>query len=255
MAICIAIAWPVGAWATPVGQPNFEVLADRCAPNVPSTTLAAVARTESGLDPWALHDNTTGISEKPTSRNQALADAEAWIARGDSVDVGLMQVNTANFNALGLTVLAALDPCASLAGGAAVLQAAYGGGKTTAEQQVALLIALSRYNTGTPLKGIMNGYARAVVANANAVQLPVPARQSVPATSAVLADPNAPPSWDISATGAYAEAHGASWIVPFPSLTQGVTQPRGQPADTAAKVSVVADTVATSLTPSTRRSQ
>jgi type IV secretion system protein VirB1 len=155
------MAWgvPVAARATTISAPAFANMAARCAPAVPAKTLEAVARTESGLDPWALHDNTTGVSEVPASEDQAQSDAAAWISRGDSVDVGLMQINSANFGALGLSAGAALDPCASLAGGAAVLQAAYGGGTTTAEQQVALLMALSRYNTGSPLKGIMNGYA------------------------------------------------------------------------------------------------
>ena len=235
------------ARAIPLSPAEFVALAGRCAPAIPVATLEAVARTESGLDPWALRDNTTGITEAPGSEDQALHDASSWISRGDSVDVGLMQVNSANFSALGLTAGSALAPCASLAGGAAVLQAAYGGGKTTADQQVALLMALSRYNTGSPLKGIMNGYARSVMLNADTDRFPAPAAQGRVAGIQVLTDPNAPPSWDISATGTYAAAHGAPWIVSLPSTADSAERPEGQPAQTAANNTVVANVVATPL--------
>jgi type IV secretion system protein VirB1 len=221
---------------------------------VPHGILGAVARTESNLDPWALHDNTTGVTEQPASLQAALSDAWAWIGRGDSVDVGLMQVNSANFSALGLTIRSALDSCASLSGGAAVLQAAYAGGKTTADQQVALLMALSRYNTGSPLKGIMNGYARSVMENAGADRLRSPAAQSHAVDTQVLTDSNAPPSWDISATGTYAEAHGAPWIVSPPSPSASAKQSEGQPEPMAATETVVANVVATSPTQPTTRS-
>ena len=201
--------------------------------------MEAVAKTESGLDPWTLHDNTTGTSEAPTSMQAASADARQWISRGDSVDVGLMQINSANLSALSMTVEAALDPCASLAGGAAVLQAAYGGGNTSAEQQAALLMALSRYNTGSPFKGILNGYSHRVIANADAAAPPVPPVQSV-----ALADPDAPPPWNVWATAAYAQAHGAPWLIPLPQAAAPPVQPQKPPAARATPVPPAANEVA-----------
>jgi type IV secretion system protein VirB1 len=249
------MAWgvPIAACATPISAPAFASLAERCAPAVPAKTLEAVARTESGLDPWALHDNTTGVSEIPASQDQAQADAAAWISRGDSVDVGLMQINSANFGALGLTASAALDPCASLARGAAVLQAAYGGGTTTAEQQVALLMALSRYNTGSPLKGIMNGYAHTVMVNAGSDPVPTPATGSSQ-TTPVLTDPSAPPAWNIAATGTYAQTHGAPWIVSLATPSGEAKQPAGQPVPAAANSAVAVNIVAASSTQARTRS-
>ena len=47
-----------------------------------------------------------------------------------------------------------------------------GDGNTSADAQVALLLALSRYNTGSPLRGIMNGYAHKVMANGSMSTLP-----------------------------------------------------------------------------------
>jgi type IV secretion system protein VirB1 len=145
---------------------DFSALANRCAPSVPVSTLAAVAKTESGLKPTALHDNTTGITDVPSNQDIALLEAEDWISKGHSIDIGLMQVNSRNLPALGMSIAEAFDPCDSLAAGAAILRAAYGGGNTPAEQQVAMLMALSRYNTGSSIAGIMNGYAHLVAENA-----------------------------------------------------------------------------------------
>ena len=125
-----------------------------------------------------------------------------------------------------MTARAALDPCVSLAGGAAVLQAAYGGGKTTSDQQAALLIALSRYNTGSPFQGIMNGYARRVMANDAAQSLPAAGGSDDVAQT----DPTAPPPWNIWATASYAHTHGAPWLVSLgPSPNPG-KMPVSQPA-------------------------
>ena len=203
-------ATPAATIGAPLSENNFPILASHCAPTVPVATLKAIASTESGLDPWALHDNSTGKSERPVSLAQAVSDAARWIDRGDSVDVGLMQINSSNLSALNMTVSSALDSCASLKGGAAVLRAAYGGGDTNAEQQAAMLMALSRYNTGSPFRGIMNGYARTVVANIGNDAIPA---LSSDVTAPLLSDPNAPASWDVSATGSYAQQHGATWLI------------------------------------------
>lgn len=196
-----------------LSRSQVDYLSRLCAPEISAAVLFAVAKTESGLDPLTLHDNTTGVSDHAPTAEAAAAEAGAWVARGDSVDLGLMQVNSANLASLGMAVPEAFDACASLAAGAAILQAAYAGGQTSAEQQVALLMALSRYNTGSPFKGILNGYARKVIRNASGV----PAAEPV-VTSQALApptDPTAPPSWDVWASASYAQAHGAQWLVPL----------------------------------------
>jgi type IV secretion system protein VirB1 len=140
----------------------FMQLAARCAPTVAPETLAGIARTESGLNPYAILDNDTRRSYSPATLNEAQAIASQLIASGHSVDVGLMQVNNRNFPRLGLTVGKALDPCSSLSAGARVMAEAYSGGATEAEQQLAVRVALSRYNTGNPARGFANGYVRKV---------------------------------------------------------------------------------------------
>lgn len=198
------------ASAAALSSGNFKTLATRCAPSVSVNTLAAVAHTESGNDPWALRDNTTGTSIRPDTLDEAQLDASQLLARGDSVDIGLMQINSGNLSALRMTATDALDPCASLTGGAAVLRAAYGSKNADTDQNVSLLLALSRYNTGTPFKGIMNGYARTVVEN---TETNLSSSPTADASSLRTLDPNAPPTWNVWASAAYARSHDASWLV------------------------------------------
>jgi len=223
VAVYAVCALPTAARAAPMPLTNFAAIAIHCAPLVPLETLIAIARTESGIDPWALYDNTTGQSFRPSSLMEAITDAEQQIDRGDSVDLGLMQINSANLPALGLNVTDALDACHSLAGAAAVLRAAYGGENTHADQQVALLLALSRYNTGTPFKGIMNGYARAVLESVppETLSSPTLAVESIEHPT----DTNAPPAWNIWATAAYAQTHGSTWMIaPSPNTAAHSTE-------------------------------
>ena len=208
--LCLSTISPVPVFAASLSDADFATLAARCAQGVPEWVLRGVARTESNFYPWMLHDNSTHVSASPASLANAEAQAAAWIADGHSVDLGLMQINSANLPALGMTINQALNPCASLAGGAAVLRAAYGAGQVDAGQQAALLMALSIYNTGSPLKGIMNGYARRVMRHADEVASGLPAPPLPPAN-----EPGMPPAWDVSATGSYARTHGAPWLVPL----------------------------------------
>jgi type IV secretion system protein VirB1 len=252
----VGLAWavfgmPGTARATPLSSVAFSELPARCAPSVPQGILRAVARTESDFDPWALNDNTTAISERPGSFQTALTDAWAWIGRGDSVDLGLMQINSANLGALGITARASLDPCVSLAGGAPVLRAAYGDEKTSADQQAALLMALSRYNTGSPFRGIMNGYVRKVMANDAAEPALTPYGSDSPAQI----DPTMPPSWNIWATGSYAQTHGAPWLVSLGSFSYPGKKPVGQPASASPDGTRVANNQANLSTQPMMRSQ
>ena len=201
---------PAPVFAASLSDADFVALAARCAPAVPERVLRGVARTESDFYPWRLHDNSTHLSASPASLANAEAQATAWIAEGHSVDLGLMQINNANLPALGMTIDQALDPCASLAGGAAVLRAAYGTDPVRTGQQATLLMALSIYNTGSPLKGILNGYARRVMRHADEAASGLPVPLLPPANEPVM-----PPAWDVSATGSYARTHGAPWLVPL----------------------------------------
>lgn len=185
-----------------------QELAQRCAPQVAAETLVAIAHTESRFNPLAIGVNRGGPpAPKARSRPQAARTARELIARGHNIDLGLAQINSANLDRLGLTIEAAFDPCRNLAAAAVVLIEGYRpAGGTAADRQAGLRTALSRYNTGSPTRGIRNGYVARVEASAAALGLMRAARATLPADDepmpAAVPDEasDAPPaSWDVFA--------------------------------------------------------
>lgn len=151
-----------------LGAATVLGLALRCAPSVAPETLLALAKVESGLDPFALGVNGARASAlQPKSLAEAVDHAEALLAVGANLDLGLAQINSGNLARLGLTVESAFDPCRSLAAGAALLHEAYASARRdAADPQAALRTALSLYNTGDQARGFRNGYVARVVAAA-----------------------------------------------------------------------------------------
>lgn len=155
----------------------FLQLAAACAPGLAPETLAAIARTESALDSFAIGVNGPGGGAvRVETKQDAVARAKALISAGWSVDLGVMQINSKNLAWLGLSIEEAFDACRSIAAGAKVLT------------------AYSGYNTGSPTRGFTNGYvqrvlsAGGVTSETTEVTAPVPAAAPVP--------PPCAPEWD-----------------------------------------------------------
>lgn len=131
-----------------------------CAPMVSSVTIEAIIQVESKGDPLALNVNRLPVQPpQPRDATAAARTAETFIARGHSVDLGLMQVNSSNLPALGLTIDQVLEPCTNIRAGATILAANYAlAVQTWGEGQRALQAALSAYNTGDFARGFANGY-------------------------------------------------------------------------------------------------
>lgn len=193
-------------------------LSQQCAPAVAVETLLSVVQVESGFDPLAI-----GVNGKPritvtaATRAEAAAKASALIAAGRSVDLGLAQINSRNLGWLGLTVEAAFDPCRNLAAAARILQAGYDVRRVLAVgEQPALRTALSRYNTGDPIRGFDNGYVAKVTSAAARI---VPAIQAAPTTSspATMAEPPSPQFWDVFGQN----AGGAGFVIRVSPPTNG----------------------------------
>ncbi|KAA0577906.1 lytic transglycosylase domain-containing protein [Azospirillum sp. B21] len=183
----------------------FAHLAAACGPWVHVDTLAAVAQAESGLDPLAIGDATAGRAHRPRSPAAAVAQATALLRRGHSLDLGLLQLNSATLARLGLGVADAFEPCRNIAAGARVLAGGFDP-RGSEDGQQALVRALSRYNTGSPERGVANGYVARVQAAAAAV---VPAIRlegtARPDSGSPAPPPPAtaplpePPAWDVYA--------------------------------------------------------
>ena len=159
----------------PLDPPTFLALAAACAPAAAPSTLLALARVESGLDPLAIGINGTLPHRlRVGSSGEAVAQATALIAGGANVDLGLAQINSANLGRLGLSVADAFDPCRSLEAGATLLASNYQRlvRAVAANDQSALRTALSLYNTGDRSRGFRNGYVARVERSAGAAAGP-----------------------------------------------------------------------------------
>ena len=144
---------------------SFALLAQLCAPDIDPVTLAAIAFTESGMEPYAIGVNGAKLARQPRSRREAVAWATWLMTQGYSVDLGLMQINDANLDALSLDVASAFDPCKSTRAAAQMLRDDYSAARRAHGRALALGIALSRYNTGRAARGFANGYVGRVLAN------------------------------------------------------------------------------------------
>jgi type IV secretion system protein VirB1 len=158
---------------------DIPTLQSRCLPAVPLTTLSAIIRVESGGNPnamqidfprtllkqWHLPEGTLRLKRQPTTEREALQWLDYFERHGISVDLGLMQVSTAEGQRRGLRAESLLDPCTNLRTGWQILDCAYQlEMKTYGPGQEALQHAISRYNTGDTQRGIDNGYLARVIA-------------------------------------------------------------------------------------------
>lgn len=104
-----------------------------CVPTSLAQTMTGIALHESGLNPALIHYNRNG-----------------------TLDVGLAQINSANFEWLGLTLQDALDPCKNLAAGVKVLLAKYNGstGLLAATYSTSAISAIRSVEASQPADGI-----------------------------------------------------------------------------------------------------
>lgn len=182
-------------------------LAAQCAPTVSPPTLAAIAHAESRFDPLAIGVNNGPAVRRARTPTEAAATARLLIAAGRNIDLGLAQINSANLDWLGLSIEAAFDPCRNLAAAATVLIAGYRpSSETPTARQLALRVALSRYNTGHPSRGFRNGYVSRVEASAIRLGLAMPTplisqlpEADAPFEIAAEAAGEAPAAWDVFA--------------------------------------------------------
>lgn len=146
---------------------EFVALAAMCAPNVDVTTLSAVVHQESRANVYAIGVNSDyTLPRQPQNLDEAIEMAQWLLDNGYNFDAGLGQINSANFEWLGMNIPDLFDPCKNLRGAATVLTDCYSrASERVGEGQEAIRAALSCYNTGNFSKGFRNGYVQKVAAN------------------------------------------------------------------------------------------
>jgi type IV secretion system protein VirB1 len=156
-------------------------LESTCLPNVPLSTLRAVVQVESRGNPnamqidfpnallkrWGLAEGTLHLKRQPINQREALTWLGYFQSYNIFVDLGLMQVSTAEAKRRGISPDSLLEPCTNLRVGWLILEDDYRIEKQTyGPGQQALQHAISRYNTGDTQRGITNGYLGRVLAAA-----------------------------------------------------------------------------------------
>jgi type IV secretion system protein VirB1 len=179
----------------------ITALAQQCAPEVATEAVVPLVVTESGGD-----DLSINVNRGPRVRANTVAEGAAlvrrYMAAGYTVDVGLAQVNSANFARLGVTVEQAFEPCTNLRLASSMLQEGYGLASRHYTGLDAISATYSLYNTGTLTRGFRNGYVGRVWSAASgmgSIAKPPP----IPAT----------PSGVAAAAPAKGQAESDSWVV------------------------------------------
>ncbi|CAJ0808617.1 MULTISPECIES: lytic transglycosylase domain-containing protein [Ralstonia] len=137
-----------------------------CAPFVSTNTMLAVIHEESRGNPWAINVNGKQRQRfrKPATYEEAVVESKRLIAAGANIDMGLTQINSATMMDLGLTVEQVFDPCTNVyAGGTVLTRNFVRASRKEPNQQVALQMAFSAYNTGSYSGGFRNGYVNKIV--------------------------------------------------------------------------------------------
>ncbi|EJE4644427.1 lytic transglycosylase domain-containing protein [Vibrio parahaemolyticus] len=157
---------------------EFAALAAMCAPNIHETTLSAVVSHESRANIYAINVNGDYVLPKqPDNLKDAVETVNRLLDEGYNLDAGLGQINSANYEWLGLDVPDLFDPCKNLTAAATVLTDCYSRALNKfSEGQEALQAALSCYNTGSFSRGFKNGYVAKVASN---VGVSIPALEPI----------------------------------------------------------------------------
>lgn len=134
-----------------------------CAPEIAADTLQKIIMVESGGNPFAVNVNKLSAGSQPKPKNvaDAVTATQYWIAKGYSVDVGLMQVNSRNFKLLGVNdadLSSVFEPCHNVKYGATILLSAWNMTSAKEHPNERLMKSLSIYNTGNDVNGFKNGY-------------------------------------------------------------------------------------------------
>lgn len=140
----------------------------QCINQVHPTMVKKIIAIESGNNPLAININKkAGIKPKyrqPKTKKEAIHLANYYINKGHSVDLGYMQINSNNLRHNNATVYDMFEPCKNINIGTSILLEAYKRTKRKYNNpQIALIHALSIYNTGNINNGLKNGYVQKYV--------------------------------------------------------------------------------------------
>ncbi len=137
-------------------------LINECKHNeVPVKIVQAIIKEESNKNPLSINVNKDGkslISYSPKTKEKAKQLAKFWIDKGYTVDIGLMQLNSANFDNYNITIEKALNPCKNIKVASSIYYKFFKALNKKIPLKTRVYKAFSAYNTGSYSKGFKNGY-------------------------------------------------------------------------------------------------
>lgn len=165
---------------------GLDAIIAQCAINTHPETVKAIIRVESNGNPLAIGVNYGGgRAPRPQTQAEAAQIARNLIEGGKNIDMGLMQINSANMRRLGLTPETIFDPCTNIRAGTQILSINYANAvQVHGQTETALKAALSTYNTGNMTRGLRNGYVARYYRNSQ------PTQATVASLGAVQSEPN-----------------------------------------------------------------
>ena len=152
-------------------------LINQCASAMPPITANSIVKQESSFNPHAI-GVAGGLKNQPKSYAVAVATAKDLIKKGYNIDMGLGQINSLNLPKFGLSVEQVFEPCTNVNAMQRVFVGCYNGAKKlTTDNQLAIRMAFSCYNTGNYSKGFKNGYVGKILRNHDYFRGVIPAQQ------------------------------------------------------------------------------
>jgi len=138
---------------------DLNDIAKLCAISVHPDTIIQIAKTESGLNQFAVNVNGIDKAFRINKLSDAIEIIELAKEKEKTFDIGLMQINSRNLDRFGVKPIDAFEPCLNIRIGAIIISEFYQTAlKKIDDPQIALQQALSAYNTGSLVKGFENGY-------------------------------------------------------------------------------------------------
>ena len=145
---------------------NYDQYLTCSDPYAHRSVMTAIVKVESGGNPWAININKKGVKllTQPKTKEEAINWINWFNDRNYNIDIGIAQVNIKNIKKMGYTPTDFLDPCLNLKVASMILLDNYKGSlKYTNDQNDAVKLAISAYNTGNYKSGFTNGYVQKVV--------------------------------------------------------------------------------------------
>ena len=146
---------------------EITALLKTCSVIISHSLASGIIAVESNGKPYVVNVNVKNALQSYSfnDEKEAIKKSKALIESGHSIDMGMAQINSANLKKLGVGVDDIFEPCENLNAMQTVFLWGYNlpadKGLTLQEKEIA---AISRYNTGSPVNGIKNGYVGKVIA-------------------------------------------------------------------------------------------